>query len=151
SVATRKGGHQMRYVSKGDRPFWLRAGVGMVVVVAALAAGFAAGAFAKTSAASPIKLAIMSDCQGPFRVGYNLDLGGAISAFSEFTGAKPKDANDPSKGMTDGNIGGHPVKLVGIGCGNDTVPLAVSEIKRLMEQLGADVEVGPLSGSESIA
>jgi branched-chain amino acid transport system substrate-binding protein len=141
----------MSHVRKRGRPFWLSAGIGTVVVVAALAAVFAAGALGKGSAATPIKLAIMSDCQGPFGFGYNLDLGGAISAFSQYAGAKPTDPTDPSKGMSDGSIGGHPVHLVGIGCGNDTVPLAISEIKRLMEQLGADIEVGPLSGSESIS
>ena len=140
----------MSHVRKRGRWFWLPAGIGTVVVVAALAAVFAAGAFGKASA-TPIKLAMMSDCQGPFGFGYNLDLGGSIAAFSQYAGAKPTDATDPSKGMADGNIGGHPIHLVGLGCGNDTVPLAISETKRLMEQLGADILVGPLSGSESIS
>ena len=33
---------------------------------------------------------------------------------------KPKDPNKPRNGWTGGSIGGHPLKLVGIGCWNDT-------------------------------
>ena len=37
--------------------------------------------------------------------------------------------------MTGIKVGGTPIKIVGYGCGNDTVPLAVTETKRLMEKL----------------
>ena len=70
---------------------------------------------------------------------------------SEYAGAKPVNPNDPRKGWTGGSIGGHPLKLVGIGCSNDRADTAIKETKRLMEQLGADVMIGPLSGDESIA
>ena len=49
------------------------------------------------------------------------------------------------------SINGHPLQLVGVGCGNDSADKAISETKRLMEQLGADIMIGPLSGDESIA
>jgi len=52
--------------------------------------------------------------------------------------------------MTGIKVGSTPVNIVGYGCGNDTVPLAVTETKRLMEKLGADVMVGPLSGDEAV-
>ena len=52
--------------------------------------------------------------------------------------------------MTGINVGSTPVKIVGYGCGNDTVPVAVTETKRLMEKLNADVMVGPLSGDEAV-
>ena len=42
------------------------------------------------------------------------------------------------------------VQIVGYGCGDDTVPTAVKETRRLMEQLKADVMVGPLSGDEAV-
>jgi branched-chain amino acid transport system substrate-binding protein len=128
--------------------------LGLLAAVAAaglVAAGAAAMASAGAKSATPIKVAIMSDCKGAFGVFYNSDIAGAIAAFSQFTGAKPKDPNNPSAGMVGGQIGGHPIKIVGFGCGNDTVPLAISETKRLMEQLGADILIGPLSGAESIA
>ena len=72
-------------------------------------------------------------------------------AFVEQTGAKVVNKNDPIKGMTGGTIAGHPVKLVGIGCSNDSADLAISETKRLMEKLGADILIGPLSGDEGVA
>ena len=52
--------------------------------------------------------------------------------------------------MTGIHVGGTPIKIVGYGCGNDTVPVAVTETKRLMEKLNADVMVGPLSGDEAV-
>jgi branched-chain amino acid transport system substrate-binding protein len=38
-----------------------------------------------------------------------------------------------------------------VGCGDDTSDLAIKETRRLMEQLDADIMIGPLSGDESIA
>ena len=72
-------------------------------------------------------------------------------AFTELTGAKVVNKNDPIKGMKGGTIGGHPIKLVGIGCSNDSADLAISETKRLMEKLKADILIGPLSGDEGVA
>ena len=100
---------------------------------------------------TPIKIAILSDCKGAFAAFYGADVGGAIQAFVEQTGAKVVNKNDPIKGMKGGTIAGHPIKLVGIGCSNDSADLAISETKRLMEKLGADILIGPLSGDESIA
>jgi branched-chain amino acid transport system substrate-binding protein len=48
-------------------------------------------------------------------------------------------------------LGGRQVKIVGYGCSNDTAAKAISETKRLMEKLGADIMIGPLSGDEGIA
>ena len=121
--------------------------VALAVVTAAVAAS---AATAKTTA-SVIKVAVLSDCQGAFGSFDGQDLAGVVSAMSEYAGAKPVNPNDPRKGWTGGSIGGHPLKLVGIGCSNDKADTAIKETKRLMEQLGADVMIGPLSGDESIA
>ena len=53
--------------------------------------------------------------------------------------------------MTGIKVGGTPIKIVGYGCGNDTCRRAVTETKRLMEQLSADVMIGPLSGDEAVS
>jgi len=53
--------------------------------------------------------------------------------------------------MTGITVGGTPVKIVGYGCGDDTPATALKEIRRLMDQLKADVMVGPLSGDETVA
>ena len=100
---------------------------------------------------TPIKIAIMSDCQGAFGSFDNQNMAGAVAAISQFAGAKPKNPNKPKDGFTGGAIGNHPLKLVGVGCGNDQADTAIKETRRLMEQLNADVMIGPLSGDESIA
>ena len=122
------------------------------VVLVALAAGLtvaATGSFA-ASKAKPVRVAIMTDCKGAFGFGYELDIGGAQAAFATYAGGKAKNKNKPSAGMTGISVNGTPVQIVGYGCGNDTVPVAVTETKRLMEQLNADVMVGPLSGDETV-
>jgi branched-chain amino acid transport system substrate-binding protein len=120
-------------------------------VIAALAAAFAASAATARTTASTIKVAVLSDCQGAFGAFDNQDLAGVVAAMSEYAGAKPKNPNKPRDGWTGGSVNGHPLKLVGIGCSNDRADTAIKETKRLMEQLGADVLIGPLSGDESIA
>ncbi len=120
-------------------------------VLAVLAAAIAASAATAKTSATPIKVAVLSDCQGAFGSFDGQDLAGVVAAMSQYAGAKPVNPNDPRKGWTGGQINGHPLKLVGIGCSNDKADTAIKETKRLMEQLGADVMIGPLSGDESIA
>jgi len=123
-----------------------------IAVVALVASGALAANTGKASAsATPIKIGIVSDCQGAFGSFYNQDLAGAIAAFSEYTGAKPKNPNNPSAGMVGGSIDGHPIQIVGYGCGNDRADVIITQTRRLMEQKGADILIGPLSGDESIA
>ena len=117
-----------------------------VALVAAVTAGIAAD-----QTIMPIKIGILSDCKGAFGAFHEQDIGGAIAAFAEYAGAKPKDPNKPSAGMTGGSIAGHPIEIVGIGCSDDTADMAIKETRRLMEQLSADILIGPLSGDESIA
>ena len=93
----------------------------------------------------------MTDCKGAFAFGYDFDIGGAQAAFAKFAGGKTVSHKKPSAGMNGITAGGAQVKIVGYGCGNDTVPLAVTETKRLMEQLNADVMIGPLSGDEAVS
>ncbi len=122
-----------------------------LAAAAVLVAAFAASTATGRSAATPIKIAVLSDCQGAFGAFDNQDLAGVVAAMSEYAGAKPKNPNKPRDGWTGGSINGHPLKLVGVGCSNDRADTAIKETKRLMEQLGADVMIGPLSGDESIA
>jgi branched-chain amino acid transport system substrate-binding protein len=122
-----------------------------LAAIAALGSALAVSAAAAKPTASTIKIAVLSDCQGAFGSFDNQDLAGVVAAMSEFAGAKPTNANKPRDGWTGGSIGGHPLKLVGVGCSNDKADTAIKETKRLMEQLGADIMIGPLSGDESIA
>src|SRR5438309_666620 len=117
----------------------------MAIVAAAIAASSLAA-----HSASVIRLAIMSDCKGAFGGAYELDIGGAEAALAQYAHGKPVSSKKPSAGMTGITIGGRPVKIVGYGCGNDTVPVAISETKSVMEELKADVMIGPLSGDEAV-
>ncbi len=116
----------------------------------AAVAVWATGSLA-ASHAKVVKVAIMTDCKGAFAFGYDYDIGGAQGAFAQFAGGKTKSHAKPSAGMTGIHVGSTQIKIVGYGCGNDTVPLAITETKRLMEQLGADVMIGPLSGDEAVS
>jgi branched-chain amino acid transport system substrate-binding protein len=117
----------------------------IVIAASAVTASSLAAGSAKT-----VRLAIMTDCQGAFAGGYELDIGGAQAALGQYAHGNPVDRKKPSAGMTGIKIGNTPVKIVGYGCGNDTVAKAATETKRLMEQLNADVMIGPLSGDEAV-
>ena len=127
--------------------------VRLLVTVGVIAAGVAA--MTQTSSASPAalqaKIAIFTDCKGAFAFGYELDTGGAFAAFSDFAGARPKNKNKPSAGIVGGSAGGAALNIVGIACGDDTVPTILKEIRRLMVQKNSDIMVGPLSGDEAVA
>jgi branched-chain amino acid transport system substrate-binding protein len=109
------------------------------------------GAFAKPAQSSDVKIAIMTDCKGAFAFGITPDTAGTIAAFSQYAGAKPVNKKDPTKGMTGGKAGGKNLKIVGIGCGDESPALALKETRRLMVQLGGDIMIGPLSGDEAVA
>ena len=49
------------------------------------------------------------------------------------------------------SITGHPLKLVGVGCGNDNADKAIKETQAPHGAARADIMIGPLSGDESIA
>jgi branched-chain amino acid transport system substrate-binding protein len=93
----------------------------------------------------------MTDCKGAFAFGYELDIGGAQGAFAQFAGGVPKNKSKPSAGMSNISAGGADVNIVGYGCGDDTAATALKETRRLMQQLNADVMIGPLSGDEAVA
>src|SRR6476659_4104520 len=121
----------------------------VLVVAAGSIAVWANGSMA-ASHAKPVRVAIMTDCKGAFAFGYDVDIGGAQTAFAQFAHGVTKSHAKPSAGMTGIHVGATPIQIVGYGCGNDTVPVAVTETKRLMEKLNADVMVGPLSGDEAV-
>jgi branched-chain amino acid transport system substrate-binding protein len=98
---------------------------------------------------SPIKLAILSDCEGAFASFYEPDIGGALLPLVQ-RGATPKSGK-PSDGVDGATIAGRPIEIVGYGCANDTADKAIEETRRLVEQLGAEILIGPLSGDEGIA
>jgi branched-chain amino acid transport system substrate-binding protein len=109
------------------------------------------GALATPAQSNVVRVAVMSDCKGAFGFAQELGIGGAQTAFAQFAGGKPKNKKKPSAGMTGIKAGGKTVNIVGYGCGDDTPATALKETRRLMQQLKADVMVGPLSGDEAVA
>ncbi len=101
-------------------------------------------------ASNVIKLGILSDCQGDFGSFYNDDIGGAQAVLASKYGGKPSGSK-PSDGMTGATIAGKTIQIVGYGCSDSTANKAIEETRRLVEQLGADIMIGPLSGDEGIA
>mgnify|MGYP000633825941 CR=1 FL=1 len=118
-------------------------------VLAVAVSAIASSSFA-ASAQKTVRVAIMTDCKGAFGFGYEPDIGGAQAALAQWAGGKPKNKKKPSAGMTGIRAGGANVQIVGYGCGDDTAPTAIKETRRLMEQLRADVMIGPLSGDEAV-
>ncbi len=94
---------------------------------------------------------MLSDCEGAFGAFHNQDLGGVGAAFAEYAGATILDPDNAAAGFEGASVAGVPIELVGVGCADDTADAAIRETRRLMEQLGADIMIGPLSGDESIA
>jgi branched-chain amino acid transport system substrate-binding protein len=122
-----------------------------LVTLAGVAAAVAVSAATARSTATPIRIAVMSDCQGAFGSFDNQDLAGVVTAMAQFAGGKAVDPNNPRKGWKGASVAGHPLQLVGVGCSNDRADTVIKETKRICEQLKCDIMIGPLSGDESIA
>jgi branched-chain amino acid transport system substrate-binding protein len=107
------------------------------------------GAPAETTAGGgePIKIGILSTCEGPFAGVYQATVAGALAPYIQH-GATPVGP-DPSDGVT-WEVGGHPVEIVQ-GCSDASPDRALSEARRLVEEEGVQILHGPLSGSEGIA
>ena len=96
-----------------------------------------------------LKIGHLSNCEGPFAPFYDQTTGGAMLPLVN-RGAKPKNPDKPSEGVTNATLAGRPVEIVW-GCSDSTPDKAVEEARRLVEQEEVDILVGPLSGSEGIA
>jgi branched-chain amino acid transport system substrate-binding protein len=98
----------------------------------------------------PIKIGILSDCEGAFGAFFEPDIAGAHVPLVN-RGAKASNPKKPSDGITGAKVAGKDIEIVGYGCADDTADKAIEETRRLMEQEDADILVGPLSGDEGIA
>lgn len=125
--------------------------VGSLAAVALLAVVACSSGTSNTPTTSTaIKIGILSDCQGDFGSFYNDDIGGALAVLAAHYGGKATGSK-PQDGMTGAKIAGKDINIVGFGCSDSTANKAIEETRRLVEQLGADILIGPLSGDEGIA
>ena len=115
--------------------------------------GHGVDGLAGSTAASPIKIGILSDCKGAFGAQYDGRHRRAPRRRSSSTPVRSRRTRTSRPtGITGGAVAGHPLQIVGFGCSNDNAPTwRSSETKRLMEQLGAHILIGPLSGDEAVA
>jgi branched-chain amino acid transport system substrate-binding protein len=97
---------------------------------------------------APIKIGIFANNEGPFAPFEGQTWGGAMLPLIN-RGATPV-SGDPTKGVDNAVIAGHPIELV-YGGSDATPDKAVEEARRLVEQEKVDILIGPLSGSEGIA
>lgn len=101
-------------------------------------------------AASEIRVGVLGDCKAPgaFSALYDTTLAGAelplIERGGETAGPKRTD------GIRGVSINGHPIKLF-FGCSNITPDSAVAEARRLVENVGVQILIGPLIGHEGLA
>jgi branched-chain amino acid transport system substrate-binding protein len=111
----------------------------------------AGGTVTPPAAGDGVRLGILGQCEGPFG-GFHEDVvAGTTLALAQSAGATPKSATSALEGFTGAKVAGTSIELVGIGCGDDTADRILQEVRRLVEQLGANVIIGPLSGDEGIA
>lgn len=98
-----------------------------------------------------VKLGIMAECEGAFG-GFHEDItAGAVLGLINGAGATSNSRTTALDGFSGASVAGTPIELVGIGCGDDTPDRGIQEIRKLVEQDGANVIIGPLSGDEGIA
>jgi branched-chain amino acid transport system substrate-binding protein len=121
------------------------------------AADTAASSAADTAAAGGSKKIVMgflSNCEGPFGPFWDATLAGYYTALVQYAGATPNDPKDPKAGVTGAMVPGTeiPIELnTNYGCSDDKADKALAEAKRLVEQEGVNILIGPLSGDEGIA
>ena len=94
-----------------------------------------------------IRIGVLSDCEGFAAPFYDVTLAGAALPLLRRGGSLA--GQDPSSGVEDVSIGGHPVEL-SFGCAGDPTGDMV-ETRRLVEQEGVDILIGPNSIPNPIA
>jgi len=128
--------------TRGEWGTWAVA-IGLGLVVAAC------GNSTSTSAASTIKVGIMTTCGGPFAAFEQESFSGAKYALIQGAGGKAKGTASQD-GVTGASVSGHPIEI-SFGCTDASPDKALAEARRLVQNVGVDILLGPLSGDEGIA
>ena len=117
--------------------------VGLGLMVAAC------GNSTSTSNSSTIKIGILTTCGGPFAAFEQESFSGAKYALIQSAGGKSQGAS-PQNGVSGASVSGHPIEI-SFGCSDATPDKALAEARRLIQNVGVDILLGPLSGDEGIA
>lgn len=98
-----------------------------------------------------VRLGILGECEGPFGGFHEDTVGGVTLALANLAGATSNSPTSALDGWSGATVAGTTIELVGVGCGDDTPDTILGEVRRLVEQLDANIVIGPLSGDEGIA
>ena len=99
--------------------------------------------------AGAIKVGVLTTCGGPFATFEAESLSGAKYALVKDAGGKAAGQN-PQDQVTGAKVAGKPVSI-SYGCSDATPDKAVAEARRLVENVGVKILLGPLSGDEGVA
>ena len=81
----------MTKIREGAHRRWVPALLATVFAVVAVASVMATTASGKSSAGTPIKLGILTDCKGAFGAFYEDDIAGAEAAFVQYAGGEAEE------------------------------------------------------------
>jgi branched-chain amino acid transport system substrate-binding protein len=97
--------------------------------------------------ASAIRIGVLADCEGPFSFGQGSSYAGAELPLIR-RGARPL-GSQPANGISEVAVAGRKVQLL-FGCGDFTAEKTLTEARRLVEQDGVQIVIGPLVVGESL-
>src|SRR5919108_2812186 len=126
-----------------------RRGVAWAVVVGLGLLVAACGESTSTGTSQSIKIGIMTTCGGPFAAFEQESFSGAKYALIQNAGGKA-DGTQPQSGVSGASVSGHPIQI-SFGCTDASPDKALAEARRLVQNVGVDILLGPLSGDEGIA
>ena len=98
--------------------------------------------------AGSIGIGVLADCEGQYASGYDRSLAGAEDVLIHNGGFRAgAKISDGIKGAT---VAGKPVTLA-LGCSNGTSESALAEARRLVEQVGVGILIGPVEAPDQLA
>jgi branched-chain amino acid transport system substrate-binding protein len=100
------------------------------------------------SSPPPITIGVISQCAGSLSPLYEPTL--AAAELPLLTRGGKLAGKPPIQGVHDAEVGGHPLR-VALGCSDGSPEVALRESRRLVEEAGAQIVIGPLAGPEGLA
>ncbi len=109
----------------------------------------ASSGVSSSASGEAIKIGVLTTCGGPFAAFEAESFSGAKYALVKFAGATA-DGQNPQDQVSGGTVAGFPISI-SYGCSDATPDKAVAEARRLVENVGVKILLGPLSGDEGVA
>jgi branched-chain amino acid transport system substrate-binding protein len=123
--------------------------IGALVVALVMTAAACAGNTSKPSTGSTIKIGILTICGGSFATFEQESFLGAKFALVQTARGKSQGTG-PEDQVSGATVSGHPIQI-SFGCSDASPDVALKEARRLIQDVGVDILLGPLSGDEGIA